>query len=186
VNPRAKPVTPKTTKGCERDLMRFLLIYQAAVEDDAEDNRYATRDHAIQPFGTDFAAEICGRSSNYMRNTLNPFNETNPAGLKEFFRLVWNGLDESVLQALLNPRRMAAIAMPEGDAAGMASKISDHMLSVTKEVGDVAAEFQAAMQPDSPRGSKISPREKARIKAEIMEAGAALIVVLEDLEDACR
>jgi len=163
--------------------MRFLMAYQAAVEDDAEDNRFATRDHLIQPFGTEYAAEICGRTGNYMRNTLNPFNETNPAGLKEFFRLVANGLDKSVIDALLKPRRMVAIHManPCADARDD-SQIAEHLVSVAKEIGDIAALYQQSISPDSPKGKRISRKEREAIAAEIMEAAAALMILMSDVD----
>jgi len=163
--------------------MRFLMAYQAAVEDDAEDNRFATRDHLIQPFGTEYAAEICGRTGNYMRNTLNPFNETNPAGLKEFFRLVANGLDKSVIDALLKPRRLVAIRLADpSDDPRDDSQIAQHLVFVSKEIGDIAAIYQQAISPDSPKGQRISRKEREALATEILEAAAALMVVLGDVE----
>jgi len=167
--------------------MRFLMVYQAAVEDDQ--NRFATREHAIQPFGTAYAAEICGRSPQYMRNTLNPFNELNPPGLREFYRLLHNGLDRSVLNELLRPLRVAAIDLPtnpdeQGDIADMAA----HGVKLAKEVGDVFIEMEAVFQENSDGGHKVTANECDQFERECLEVIPRLMVLIDDMkrEALCR
>jgi len=186
VNPKAKPVTPKTSKGCERDLTRFLLVYQAAVEDDQ--NRFATRDHEIQPFGTEYAAEICGRTTNYMRNTLNPFNELNPAGLKEFYRLLHNGIDRSVLNELVRPLPAVVLYLPDSDEQSSPVEMAAHGVKLAKEVGDVFACMEKVFRDDSEGGRAVTANECDQFERECMEVIPKLMVLIDDMRRAaaCR
>lgn len=186
MNPKAKPVTPKTSKGCERDLMRFLLVYQAAVEDDQ--NRFATRDQEIQPFGTEYAAEICGRTVNYMRNTLNPFNDLNPPGLREFYRLLCNGLDRSVLNELVRPLRVAVVDLPDPDEQSGSAEMAAHGVKLAKEVGDVFAKMESVFRANSEGGSRVTANECDQFERECLEVIPKLMVLIDDMRRsaACR
>lgn len=182
MNPNSKPVTPQTSKSAERDLMRFLMVYQAAVEEDEHSNRFATRDHAIIPIGTDIAAEKTGRTMKYIQNTLNPFNETNPPGLREFYRL-WRSadLDVSVIAELLRPRRMVAFQLPvidDKDDAAMAI----HAVELAKEVGDVFCYMEEVFRVSSELGKDVSRNELDRFSRECYEVMPKLLVLIEDMK----
>lgn len=181
MNPNTKPITPQTSKGNERDLMRFLMALQAAVEDDAEDNRFATRDRSIQPLGTSHAAEITGRSRRYVQNTLNPNNETNPLGIKEFYRLWVRGLDISVIEELVRPRGVVVFELGEAEAQD-GHHLSMHAIQLGKEVGDLFAELERGIDPMGEDGADISLHELDRFTREAMEIFPKVLLLIEDMK----
>lgn len=166
---------PTTSRGVERDLMRFLKVYQVCVEGDEEG--LLTRDKHFQPLGTDYAAEITGRSKKYIQNTVSVFSEQHPPGLKEFYRLLRSGMDTMVIDELLRPLGMAAYKLPQhvevGDG-GLAARV----LELSKEVGDVFAEIQNACLIDSELSTKISAKEAARIEREALEVLPAVLQLI--------
>ena len=141
------------------------------------------RGHKIKALGLKEAARIASLNVSDMGNRLNPNMPEHRPTLEGFVLHLLNGLDVSVLDALESELGRVAIDVPDVQEY---ADLQSELLACIQGFGDVGKTLQAAMQPDSHHGSRISRREfkgiKKTIEGEVAELYALLSAIEESIE----
>ena len=146
--------------------------------------RYATNGRRnIKPMGSKMAGEVIGHSHGYVRKLLSLECPKHDVTLKHLVMWLLAGMDTAPLDELESAVGRVAFAVPECDGH---DDLHMEAVRVGKEVGDVFAKLQQITDEDSAGGSRITRREAESLAREAREACAAVMALVQAVEECAR
>ncbi|WP_176394257.1 phage regulatory CII family protein [Chromobacterium violaceum] len=111
-----------------------------------------------------------------LANKLNPNAEQNQLSLEEAAEITDRTQDPAIADALAALCNRITVALPSGELT--LKELSRAFCQLAAECGDVGQEINAAEQPESEWGERISPSEARRIERalwDLLSVGAGLL-----------
>jgi len=145
---------------------RALTALRDAVKHTPGGSHFATLGKTVQPLDTAYAAEICGRTVDYMGTALNPNDDSHGLQFKDFLLLLQADLDTSVISELCDLAK--GVFVPVSQSAED-EDLQALAIQLGKEFGDIFTCLAEAQDERSSAGQHISSSEAEAFGREIRE-----------------